>query len=273
MPVASQRGGGSTNSRGRGGGLRNPGIQPLLWNMIRAYAPRLGLDPYAVAAVSRVEGGGRFGEVGDGGTSFGPFQLHVGGALPPGKNAAWANSAAGVLYAMQHMSAVARGLRGLPAVQAIVTRFERPAAPGPEVQNAWAGYKSFGAPLTGAPLGTGGGSGLPQNIHFQMPGLGDQWIKALHAQMAQQAQMFQTSQQNLLKQLAQQAAQTRQQNLAAGIQAQAQQRIQQGQLAQQQVSGAGSLTASGVPAQGVFDQRKTILDTIRNQALRRAGIL
>lgn len=270
MPVAAQRGGGSTRNRG---GLRNPGIQPQLWNLIRSYAPHLGLDPYAVAAVSRVEGGGRFGEVGDNGTSFGPFQLHVGGALPPGRDAAWANSAAGVLYAMQHMSTVARGLRGLPAVRAIVYRFERPAAPGPEVSSAWAGYKSYGAPLGGGGGGGGGmPSGAPQNVNF-MPQLGNQWIHLLKNQMTQQAQMFQTSQQNLMSQLAKQAAQQRQQSLAAGIQAQAQQRVQNAQLAQQQVSGAGSLTASGVPAAALYDQRKNLLDEIRSQALRRAGIL
>lgn len=261
-------GGGGTRNGGSRVGLRNPGIQPQLWNLIAAYSGRLGLDPYAVAAVSRVEGGGRFGEVGDGGTSFGPFQLHVGGALPPGRNAAWANSAAGVLYAMQHMAAVARGLRGLPAVRAIVTRFERPAAPGPEVASAWSGYRSFGAPIPSGYAGGGGLNGMPQYMNQ----LGGQWIQEMKAFQAQQARMFQQSQASLLKQLTSQAAQTRQQNLLQGIQAQAAQRVQQGQLAQQSLSGAGSLTASGVPAGLVYDQKKATLDTIRSEALRRAGI-
>ncbi len=219
--------------------------------------------------MSRVEGGGRFGEVGDGGTSFGPFQLHVGGALPPGRNAAWANSAAGVLYAMQHMSTVARGLRGLPAVQAIVSRFERPAAPGPEIASAWSGYRSFGAPLPSG-YAAGGGGADTQNAQFNP--LGGQWIQQMKQFQLQQAHQFQVSQANLLKQLTQQAAQTRQQNLVAGIQAQAAQRVQGAQQAQQQVSGAGSLTASGVPALGQYDQKKGILDTIRLEALKRAGI-
>jgi hypothetical protein len=253
MPVAAQRGGGPTNTRG---GQRNPGLQPQLWNLIRAYAPRFGLDPYAVAAVSRVEGGGRFGAVGDHGTSFGPFQLHVGGALPPGWTAADANSAKGVFYAMQHMSTVARGLQGLAAVNAIVRRFERPANPAGEVTSAFAGYRSFGAPLPG-------GAGIQPN---QLGG--QQWVNAL----AQQRQMFQSQQANLLQTLQSQVAAQRQQSLAAGIAAQAQARVQGAQQAQQQVSGAGSLTASASPAAGLYDQKKGILDQIRLQALRRAGI-
>jgi hypothetical protein len=106
-----------------------------------------------------MEGGGRFGAVGDGGTSYGPFQLHVGGALPPGKNAAWANSPAGVLYAMQHMATVAAGLRGARAISQIVRRFERPAQPAPEIQGAIARYGSIhgGGRLTPMPSGVGAG--------------------------------------------------------------------------------------------------------------------
>lgn len=115
---------------------------PLYW--IYTYAPKLGLDPRAVAAVALSEGGLSWGAVGDNNSSFGPFQLHVGGALPRGKGAAWANSPEGILYAMRTMAnAGARGLQGRAAIDAIVRRFERPAAPGAEVQRALGHYRSM----------------------------------------------------------------------------------------------------------------------------------
>jgi len=131
-------------------------IDPRLWSLIQRYAPRLGVDPYAAAAVSLMEGGGRFGEVGDNGTSFGPWQLHVGGALPAGKGAAWANSPAGVLYALQRIASVSRGLHGRQAINNIVSRFERPAAPGPEIAGAISRYSQ----LRGSHLRSGGGGGV-----------------------------------------------------------------------------------------------------------------
>jgi hypothetical protein len=120
-------------------------INPRLWAIIQRYAPRYGLDPRAVAAISMNESGGRFGAVGDGGTSFGPWQLHVGGALPRGKGAAWANSLPGVLYALRQMSA--SGAR----------RFERPADPGAEIRTALSYYRSPGFARGSAVAGAGGG--------------------------------------------------------------------------------------------------------------------
>ena len=55
-----------------------------------ANAPRYGVDPAAALAVAAQEG--LSGRVGDAGTSFGPFQLHRGGALPAGRGRAWAES-------------------------------------------------------------------------------------------------------------------------------------------------------------------------------------
>jgi hypothetical protein len=133
-------------------------INPRLWAIIQRYAPRYGLDPRAVAAISMNESGGRFGAVGDGGTSFGPWQLHVGGALPRGKGAAWANSLPGVLYALRQMSASgARGLHGQAAVAAIARRFERPADPGAEIRTALSYYRSPGFARGSAVAGAGGG--------------------------------------------------------------------------------------------------------------------
>jgi cell wall-associated NlpC family hydrolase len=98
-----------------------------------------------VLAVASVEGGFN-GAVGDNGTSFGPFQLHWGGAMP-GKyrgnskaSHAWANSRAGIIYALNQMAGHARGLKGRDAVSAIVTKFERPAAPGAEIEKAFGRY-------------------------------------------------------------------------------------------------------------------------------------
>lgn len=112
---------------------------------IAAGAQSRGLDPRAVLAVASQEGIG--GGVGDGGTSFGPFQLHAGGALPASVwakgeayAAAWAWSPAGINYALDQIAKVARGLTGTTAINNIVRRFERPANPGNEVAGATAAY-------------------------------------------------------------------------------------------------------------------------------------
>jgi hypothetical protein len=119
-----------------------PGGNPQAVSYITSKAASLGLDPAAVLAVARQEGWG--GGVGDSGTSFGPWQLHQGGALPQGISLAsahqWAWSQQGLDYALQQMASVARGLRGQAAVNAIVNRFERPANPGGESSRAWANY-------------------------------------------------------------------------------------------------------------------------------------
>jgi cell wall-associated NlpC family hydrolase len=161
-------------------------VQPQLWNLITQIAPKYNLDPRAVAAVSIMEGGGRFGAVGDSGSSFGPWQLHVGGALPAGKGAAWANSRAGVIYALSRMGSVAGGLQGRRAIAAIVNRFERPAQPQPEIAGAWARYQQLhpGAAMPGGGQQPGQGSG-------RTPGLGRAMSK--QAMLSQQLINFATS--------------------------------------------------------------------------------
>ena len=109
-------------------------------NLIVQTARRYGVDPRAALAVASVEGGLRFGAVGDQGTSYGPFQLHVGGALPRGRGAGWANSPAGIDYALRRIAGVARGKRGRAAVAAIVRGFERPADPASEIAKALSRY-------------------------------------------------------------------------------------------------------------------------------------
>lgn len=129
-----------------------------------------GLDPAAVLAVANVEGGIHFGEVGDHGTSYGPFQLHVGGALPKGKGAAWANSPAGIDYAVSQMAQHAKGLTGKAAVASIVTNFERPADIPGEIAKAYGGYGQFtkaaaqgGVAPVVAPKGAGGVPAAPNS--------------------------------------------------------------------------------------------------------------
>jgi hypothetical protein len=104
-----------------------------LRSYLAAAAKSAGLDPNAVLAVASAEGGFG-GAVGDSGTSFGPFQLHVGGALPKGLSgtagALFSQSKQGIDYALGQIKAVAGGLTGMAAVKAIVTRFERPADGG-----------------------------------------------------------------------------------------------------------------------------------------------
>ena len=102
------------------------------------------LDPAAVIAVALGEGGVRYGAVGDNNTSFGPFQLHVGGALPEGKDAAWANSPEGIRYAIRSIiKAGAAGKRGNAAINTIIRRFERPANPDASVTNAIERYSGL----------------------------------------------------------------------------------------------------------------------------------
>lgn len=107
--------------------------------LITKLALARGLDPQAILSVARQEG--LSGGIGDAGTSFGPFQLHVGGAFPSGiqgNRQAWAWSPAGISYALNRIQSVASGLRGGAAVNAIVRRFERPANPNAEVAGALA---------------------------------------------------------------------------------------------------------------------------------------
>lgn len=112
-----------------------------LQTYIREQSIRRGLDPNAVLAVATVEGGFS-GAVGDSGSSYGPFQLHVGGALPAGKTNEWARSTVGINYALNRIASVAKGLTGKAAINAIVTKFERPAAPQAEVTKAYNIYRS-----------------------------------------------------------------------------------------------------------------------------------
>ena len=109
--------------------------------VIRTFAPRLGLDPAAVLAYALTQGGTSWGAVGDQGTSFGPFQAHLGGALGA-HDEAWANSPEGLVELMQMMAnAGARGRTGPEAAAFIVgPAFGRGANPARDMANARAQY-------------------------------------------------------------------------------------------------------------------------------------
>jgi hypothetical protein len=136
---------------------------------IAALARARGLDPQAVLAVARQEGLG--GGIGDGGHAYGPFQLNnsggvitkqYGGRVNDQGVQDWAWSPAGVNYALDGIAGVAKGLHGRQAINAIVSRFERPANPGREIAGALAAYGAGGpSQPQGGPLAVAAGSPTP----------------------------------------------------------------------------------------------------------------
>jgi hypothetical protein len=140
---------------------------PRITALIVRGARQRGLDPEAVLAVASTEGLG--GGVGDGGHAFGPFQLNdAGGVLTgrPGNHRAFAESPAGINFALDRIAGVARGLRGRAAITAIVRGFERPRRPGAEISKASARYGHMGSSLAAA------GNPLPRQLDTQPPSLG-----------------------------------------------------------------------------------------------------
>jgi hypothetical protein len=125
---------------------------------IQEAGAKYGVDINALLSVAAQEGLG--GGVGDNGTSFGPFQMHEGGALPQGKDQAWAESPEGVDYAVKQIANVAKGKVGKDAINAIVTQFEKSANQPAEIANALSVYEGGTANLaTGSGIGadiTGG---------------------------------------------------------------------------------------------------------------------
>lgn len=110
-----------------------------------AGARQYNLDPKAVRSIAFNESGLNPLAVGDGGSSFGFFQLHRGGALPAGMGLQFADSRQGILYAERQMAhSGAAGKRGLAAVSAIARGFERPADPQAEINTAMHYYNTHG---------------------------------------------------------------------------------------------------------------------------------
>lgn len=133
----------------------NPGLltqRIAVWNQAH---PNAQIDPKAEFAVAKQEG--LSGGVGDNGTSFGPNQLHFGGAYPttaphdPGGAQAWAWSPQGLDYTLSKIAGVAGGQHGSQAVNSIVRGFERPANPNREVAGALEAYGGSGSAFTPGP--------------------------------------------------------------------------------------------------------------------------
>lgn len=151
-------------------------LHPWWRTYIRTQAIKRGLDPAAVLAVASQEG--LSGGVGDNGHAFGPFQENdAGGVLTnrPGNHRAFAESRAGIDFALDSMVPHARGLKGQQAIDAIVRQFERPANPDKEVAGAVGAYKQFGEPGSLAPGGApakmpGGGPLLDEGVQTAQDG-------------------------------------------------------------------------------------------------------
>jgi len=138
---------------------------PNLVRYIYARSARIGIDPAAVLAVAQQEGG-FWGAVGDQGTSFGPFQLHEGGALPSsvGNPKVWANSQAGIDYALAQIASATHGAKGLAAIEAQVNQFERPKQQlrAGEIQRAAAAYTGIQGDLRTQRYGNISGTADPR---------------------------------------------------------------------------------------------------------------
>lgn len=157
-------------------------LAQLVLSRIQAKFPNL--DPKAVLAVGSMEG--LSGRIGDGGHAFGFSQENnAGGVLTgrfpgatPAQLEAWANSPAGIDDALSRMSSVAGGLKGQAAINAIVSRYERPANIPGEIAGASAAYggqpslasESIGAPSAGALTGASmpGAAGTAQNAKLSI---------------------------------------------------------------------------------------------------------
>jgi hypothetical protein len=116
-------------------------------------------DIKAILSVVQVEGGLVPAPPGDHGTSFGPFQLHKGGALPAahyGDAQAWAWSKEGIDYAVDRAVAAEHGATGHAAITNIVSGFEHPANPTAEIAKASAYYDSGALDVQGTGPGSTG---------------------------------------------------------------------------------------------------------------------
>lgn len=122
---------------------------------IQSEANRLGLEPKAVLAVAAHEGVSLPAEVGDSGTSFGPWQMHAGGDLPQsiwqqgaGFAQAWANSPAGITYALEGIKGkVGTATSGPSEIASQVYNFERPQDPAGETAASIQTYQSGDGPI------------------------------------------------------------------------------------------------------------------------------
>lgn len=106
------------------------------------------VEPAAMLAVAMMEGAN--GGIGDSGTAYGPWQIHLeDGRVPAFKGRprhdeqlnAWAWSVAGIRYAASHIAQAGAGFQvGHGAIRTIVYRYEKPADKAGEYAGAVARY-------------------------------------------------------------------------------------------------------------------------------------
>lgn len=148
------------------------------------------VDPRAANAVFSVEGAS--GGIGDGGHAFGPGQFNNAGGVWTGRyagmspqqinNIAW--SPQGLAELAQRVGKVAGGLKGRQAINAIVTRFERPANIPGEIAKATG---RLGLPMAygGSPVAGGAG------VYPSGPGSTPQGLTGADPQALQRTAMMQ----------------------------------------------------------------------------------
>ena len=116
---------------------------------IKVAARKYGLDETAMLQVAQAESGLNPQNISDGGTSFGLFQLHQGGALGNMSNAQarrYLDPYLNADFAARQMRQMGlHKFKGAAAVEQMVRRFERPANPGAEIQRAL-GYTPLAHP-------------------------------------------------------------------------------------------------------------------------------
>lgn len=125
----------------------SPGLS--LVRYVDQHAPAYRVDPAAELAITTMEGAS--GGIGDNGTSFGPNQLHYGGALPASvyygpysaRTQDWAWSSTGVDFVLREEGKLCGHLHGYRAVSCLAYRFERSANPARETAGAWAAYPAY----------------------------------------------------------------------------------------------------------------------------------
>lgn len=151
-------GDGSVSSGAAAQNLSKP-AQDVVHEILQRSLDKGASDIQAIFAVATVEGGfDPSSPPGDHGTSFGPFQLHKGGALPAGiaNPQQWAWSKQGIDYAVDRAVAAEHGAKGHAAIANIVQGFEHPANPTAEIARASAVYDSGAVDVHGTgPLHTG----------------------------------------------------------------------------------------------------------------------
>lgn len=136
---------------------------------IQAAAKKHGIrDWRALAAVSHAESGLNPSSMGDGGTSYGLFQLHRGGALgnmPHSQAQQYLDAYKNADFAARQIRKLGiHGLTGKDAISAFVSQFERPANPAGEIERAYKWYQGQGEGLVpAAPVTTDPGATTPMD--------------------------------------------------------------------------------------------------------------